>query len=200
MTNDGRRSAPALIAGALAISVAVMAAMPLAISAQEPAERVEPADSARIPALRTSLQDLLGERVRIVTAPPLERDYRGLLDSVKAMSVVVDTVSERPQGIFGGAPPVLERYRRITIDMADIRSVQVSRGTSRMRGVLFAGLIGAAAVGTLEVLGGTPTRNPGGKDFVTAALRGAAIGFTIGAPVGYLLGRERWSEVSLGGG
>lgn len=164
------------------------------------AQRATVTDSARLERMREQLENLLGRRVRIASSGLGEPRYAGLLDSVKVDAVVVDTITDRPQPfIFATTPPVLDRYRRVTVPIEEIRSVQVSRGTSRMRGVLWGGMIGAAIVGTLEALGSTPERNPTGRDYATSALRGAALGFAIGAPIGFFWGRERWTRVELTG-
>ena len=135
-----------------------------------------------------------------VSDAPGNRTFSGLLDSVKTETVVVDTITDRPRAlIFGGPPPLLDRYRRVTVEIDDIRALQVSRGTSRIRGVAWGAAIGAVLVGTLEAVGGTPTRNPSGSDFAGSALRGAAIGAVLGAPTGYFFGRERWIRIELGG-
>lgn len=172
-----------------------------ALSAQQAGAPLE--EGVVLERTRTVLDSLVGHRVRIRTVAANRNRFAGLLDSVHATAIVVDTITDRPTNpIFGSNPPVLERYRRITLPLAEIQAVEASRGLSRTRGVLWGALLGSALVATIEGLSGVQTRSPadGTSDYGSNVLRGAVIGVALGAPAGYFFGRERWTRVDIGGG
>jgi hypothetical protein len=122
----------------------------------------------------------------------------GTIDSVLATGFVLDTV---PRGgglpFMAPAPQPIGPYRVLRVRYDEIVQVEVSRGTSRARGLLLWGGVGGAA-GAL--LGGLNDRQAGlpaadGPSFASRALPGAIIGAVLGGAIGWLTCRERWAPV-----
>lgn len=134
----------------------------------------------------------VGSRVRVL-APSLRRDrFVGRVDSLEAGEMVLDTAGVRRRLGFELGPVLVESYRRVRIRTGAIDAIEVSggrttRGTT-IKGALLGGLIGAALIG----FGQAPEVNPQFSDFLKGAPLGFAIGAVVGGGVGYALGGERW--------
>jgi len=98
----------------------------------------------------------------------------------------------------------IERSRgnAVTVPIATLTRVEVSRGRSRLAGALRGGLWGAAAglgVGVVSVVAsngcvGDCSDEPSDREYLLAT---PAAGALLGAGVGALIGRERWERVPL---
>lgn len=184
---------------ALATLLAAAAALPRPALAQQPAAQpasVQPADTT------TLLADprlVPGARVRIGLRAYRGLRVEGIVDSVLARSIVVDTAARRQFLIFSAGPMLLDQYRLTRVRMEEIETVEVSAGNSRWRGALRWGLIAAALGAGVNALANSPERNPTSRDMLQSATEGAVLGAVLGGTFGYLQGREQWRPVRLGG-
>lgn len=149
--------------------------------APAPAQEV---DSSRAPGI--------GERVRVF-APDLRSDrYVGRIKSLDAAVMVLDTGEVRSVLGMASGPLLVDEFRRVTIRLSTIRSVEVSGGRTvsgaTLRGAVMGSLVGAVLWG----LGNMPEVNPDARDFVRGVPAGLAIGSVVGAVVGWGVGGERW--------
>ena len=162
------------------IAVTVMIGSSSVVRAQEPAKSPE-----------------VGQRIRII-APSHGRDrIIGVLDSLRDSAVVVDTAQRERRWFFDPGPILTDSYRRVSIPLRDIRSLEVSRGRSRTKGALRGGVVGGLLGALTWGFANTPQFNPGWKDFKNGLGPGLAIGAPLGATFGYLWGREKWRTVPL---
>lgn len=134
----------------------------------------------------------VGSRVRVI-ATAIRRDrFIGRVDSLDSGEMVLDTAGVRRRLGFELGPVLVESYRRVRIRTGAIERIEVSGGrttrSSTLKGVLIGGLIGAGLIG----FGQAPEVNPEFKDFLKGAPIGFAIGAVVGGGVGYALGGERW--------
>ncbi len=150
----------------------------------------------RVPAVQSQSEPTvpatIGTRVRIF-APDLRTDrYVGRIQKLDDAVVVLDTGEVRSMLGLGGGPVLVDEYRRVTIRLATIESVEVSRGRtaggSTIKGVLLGALVG----GVLIAAGSLPEVNPNANDFLRAVPRGALIGAVVGGGIGWGMGSERW--------
>ena len=181
-----RRARAAMLAAAAAIALA----LPDVAAAQAPADTARSAPASAPPA---ALGLEPGRRVRVEL-----RGYggrvAGVIDSVLAGAFVLDTASRGTSLPFiARGPELLAPYRTMRVGYDEIARLDVSRGSSRARGAILWGLIGAGAGALLTGLSEAPERNPEGRDFVGSALPGAIVGAVIGGTLGYFTGRERWA-------
>ena len=189
----------------LAAGLAALLAAAVALPRPAAAQQTTTSPTARpVAAADTALLDdprlVPGARVRIGL-----RAYRGLrvegvVDSVLARSIVVDTAARRQFLIFSAGPMLLDQYRLTRVQVDEIENIEVSAGNSRWRGAVRWGLIAAALGAGVNALANSPERNPGSRDILQSATEGAVLGVVIGGTFGYLQGRELWRPVRLGRG
>lgn len=136
-----------------------------------------------------------GRRVRVQLGTYRGR-VAGTIDSMLATGFVLDTAS-RDGGLpfMAPAPTPIGAYRVLRVDYDEIAQIEVSRGTSRARGLLLWGSVGGAAGALLGGLnddqsGYGPDDAPG---FASRALPGAIVGAVLGGALGWFTGRERWA-------
>jgi hypothetical protein len=139
---------------------------------------------------------VLGRRLRLVVPLFGTRDVVGAVDSLIGDVVVMDTTTPREQrGLFGGGAIPVEDFRRVRVRVGDIRSVYASRGIQRTGAAVRYGIYGALGGALLFGVSGAPQFNPTFGDVVQAAGPGAVVGGVIGAAIGLLSGRERWTLI-----
>jgi hypothetical protein len=134
----------------------------------------------------------VGSRVRVF-APDLRTDrYVGRIKSLDASVMVLDTGEVRTVLGMESGPVLVDQFRRVTIRLSTITSIEVSGGrTARgamARGALFGALAGAVLFG----LGSMPEVNPDANDFMRGVPVGLAVGALGGAVIGWGIGGERW--------
>jgi hypothetical protein len=142
---------------------------------------------------------VVGTRVRVF-APELRTDrYVGRIKSLDEAVMVLDTGEVRSVFGIGGGPVLVDQYRRVTIRLSNIESVEVSSGRTfgepTVRGAIFGALIGGVLVG----LGSMPETNPDANDFLRGVPPGMAIGGLVGGLIGWKIGGERWVPGRLPG-
>jgi len=139
----------------------------------------------------------IGERVR-VTVPSMGTDpIVGVVDSLRETVVVLDTAVHEHHLFLDPGPPTIDKFRRVSIPYDDIRTLEVSAGRSKKKGMIVGATIGAIVGAISFGFGNTPQYNPGWSDVKKGIPYGIAIGAPVGAAIGYLLGRERWHPVSV---
>jgi hypothetical protein len=136
----------------------------------------------------------VGERVR-VSAPSIRDDrYVGRVEALPRDSIMLDTMGVRRRLGFDTGPVLVEEYRRVTIPMSAVQSIDISTGRthrrSTVKGIIIGALGGAALFGATNL----PQVNPGFSDFVDGAAVGLVVGTVAGGVVGYLLGGEKWQS------
>ena len=140
-----------------------------------------------------------GTRVRLV-APGLGKEpIVGTVTLARRDSIVLDTSDVwRENRLLFPAPVVADEFRRVHLSVADVDSVQVSRGHSRslgmLRGAIKGGLIVGAYLGLQAISG---RRGANWDNFASGFGSGVAIGASLGVPIGYVLGSERWRTVPM---
>ena len=183
----GLRSAARALA-VVALAAAAIAAPSAAVAQVRdttPVRRTQPADPRVVP----------GRRIRVTLRVPEGLRIAGRIDSIVERGFVLDTAEQRSILFIAPGPELLGPYRIARVRYEDIARLEASRGTSRRRGAIIGGLIGAAAGGVLTGLSRSPQQNPTGGDVLSAAAGGVVAGGLVGGLVGYALGRERWAEV-----
>ena len=181
----------AALAGAAMLALAG-AASPRAAAAQQrdttarPTTVSAPTDPRLVP----------GTRVRVTLRRFRGARMAGRIDSVLASAFVLDTSDRRSILFIAPGPELLPQYRRAQVRFDDVQRIEVSRGTSRLRGAVIGGLIGAAVGGLLTGLNDSPQLNPSGRDVGNAAASGIIVGGLVGGIAGYFMGRERWAPVA----
>lgn len=134
----------------------------------------------------------VGSRVRVF-APSLRSErYVGRVDSLDAVSMVMDTTGARRRLGFDTGPVLVEEYRRIRLQLSSIERIEASGGRTTRKSTIKGILIGAIGGGLLWGLGNLPEVNPTASDFVKEMPVGLVAGGVIGGVVGYALGSERW--------
>ena len=139
-----------------------------------------------------------GARIRLVSPWDAKRRIVGTVADARADSVVVDTVDVfAQQRLFNPAPIVVDRYRRITLPIKGVDSVEVSMGRSRVVGVLRGASLGAVVGGAWAALASLNGQaNPTFSQFASGFASGAALGVAFGVPLGYVYRVERWRLVT----
>src|SRR4051794_37424072 len=120
----------------LAVAMAMGAVSPTALTAQ-----IQPAP--QLPRV--------GDRVRI-RAPSIREDrYVGSVEALPRDSIQLDTAGVRRRLGFDTGPVLVEEFRRVTIPMNAIQSIDVSAGRthrkSTIKGMIIGALGGAALFG-----------------------------------------------------
>ena len=140
-----------------------------------------------------------GTRVRVLATVVGKSRFVGTVASVRGDTVVLDTVDVTKTGrLFFPSTVPLERYRRISLTLAEIDDVEVSRGHSRARGLL-KGTLGGALFGGVFV-GLTAISGQGRmtlRHFAGGFTSGATAGLAVGAAAGFALRSERWASAQL---
>ena len=182
---------------AAAPAVAAAQALPVASGASFSAAPMKPAKAA--PAAASFLAR--GSRVRL-RVPTMAKDkIAGTVLIAHGDSVVLDTVDATVERrMFFPSTITVDNYRRITLPMSAVDSIEVSTGRSRWsgirhsarRGALILGLLGAA---TFRSGDGTP----GVRNFAGGYLNGAVVGLLVGGTVGATRGGEHWTTVERPG-
>ena len=140
-----------------------------------------------------------GARVRIL-ADGYGRDrIVGTITAMTPDSIVLDTADVwAQQRVLNPAPIIVDEFRHMSLDVAQVDSVEVSTGRSRLRGavkgMLRGAIIGGLYVGFSAMSG---RRNPNFRMFMGGFGQGVALGGAIGAPVGSVFASERWSPVDF---
>ena len=185
---DARWRRLARAAATFAILAATGPLAPAALAAQAaPIVRAAPPDSLGLEP---------GRRIRVRLGAYRGR-IAGTIDSVLASGFVLDTVA-RDGGLpfMARGPEPLERFRVLRVDYDEIAEVEVSRGTSRGRGMLLWGAVGGAAGALLTGLDdGGAIMADDESTFASRALSGAIVGAVLGGAIGWFTGRERWAPV-----
>lgn len=184
-------------------AAALLVAAPAGGRAQQtppaPADSL-PADSARADAApadtaRRVSPFVVGQRVRVLVPVLGFEKVVGTVDSLREGVVVLDTTDRGRPGLFGGGPVMVERYRRVAINVGDLRSVEVSTGRNRVSAMLRYAGIGLLAGAVLGGVFNSPQFNPTWADFRGGMIPGAIIGTLGGGYIGYRQGRELWSPI-----
>lgn len=139
----------------------------------------------------------IGTRVRVF-APDLRTDrYVGEIRSLDRSAMVLDTAGARVRLGIETGPVLVDRFRRVTIELAQIQKIEVSGGrtvrTPIMKGALVGALIGAVVFG----VGNLPEKNPKAADLLNGVPSGLLVGGIVGGVVGWGLGGERWLPARL---
>ncbi len=134
----------------------------------------------------------VGTRVRVF-APDLRTDrYVGEIRTIDRSAMVLDTAGAHVRLGLETGPVLVDEYRRVTIELAQIQRIEVSGGrtvrTATLRGAILGALGGAVLLG----FGNLPEFNPKASDFFRGAPAGLAVGGAVGAAIGWGLGGERW--------
>ncbi|HKG94461.1 MAG TPA: hypothetical protein VKA84_21285 [Gemmatimonadaceae bacterium] len=188
-------AAPVASAAGQALPVSSGATFAAAPVKAAPSPAASPTVSPASPA--TAALFSRGARVRL-RVPMLGRDkLAGTVVVAQGDSVVLDTVDAAVERrMFFPNTILVEQYRRVTLPIESVDSIEVSTGRSRWsgmrhsakRGALFLGLLGAA---TFRSGDGTP----GVRNFVGGYLNGAVVGFALGGAFGATRSGERWQSV-----
>jgi hypothetical protein len=137
-------------------------------------------------------------RVRVLATVVGRSRFAGTVAAVGADTVVLDTVDATRTGrLFFPSTVPLERFRRIKLTLAEIDSVEVSRGRSRAKG-LIKGTLGGALIGGVFV-GLTAVSGQGRltlRHFTHGFASGASAGLFVGAAAGFTLRSERWATAT----
>ena len=139
-----------------------------------------------------------GARIRLAAPWNASRRIVGTIADARADSVVVDTADVfAQQRLFNPAPVVVDRYRRITVPIRDVDSVEVSMGRSRIVGMLRGGAIGSVVGGAWAGLASMNGQaSPSFAQFARGFASGAVLGAGFGVPLGYVYRVERWRMVT----
>ncbi|GAC1478087.1 MAG: hypothetical protein NVS1B4_21540 [Gemmatimonadaceae bacterium] len=193
MTRGGGSTMARDLFGAVAL-VAFVACAPLGLGAQSPASGGGLIGGASIFAP--------GTRVRLIVAGLRDRTITGTVYRYGVDTLVVDTadVAETRRTFFPSTTMV-ERYRRVSLPLADVDSVNVSVGRSRLLGMAISGAKYAAIGGIMLGLKNVSGRSgPTLREFGQGAAVGAIAGVTIGMSFGYARGAEQWKRIPYFGG
>lgn len=139
-----------------------------------------------------------GARIRLTSPWNASRRIVGTVADARADSVVVDTADVfAQQRLFNPAPVVVDRYRRITLPIRDVDSVEVSMGRSRVVGMLRGGVIGSVIGGAWAGLASMNGQaRPSFAQFASGFASGAVLGAGFGVPLGYVYRVERWRMIT----
>jgi len=138
-----------------------------------------------------------GTRLRI-SAPSLQRDrVVGTVVQRIADTLVVDTVdASRVNRMFFPSTVPVDEYRRVSLPVTLIDTLQVSMGRSRAHGMLRlatkAAVLGGLALG-VNYMSGTNRVNM--RNFASGFRTGAIAAAVVAGPIGFRRGQERWATV-----
>lgn len=138
-----------------------------------------------------------GMRLRITAATVHRGRLVGRVIRHTADSLEIDTVEvSAERRMFFPVTVLVTKHRRVALPLAAIDSLQVSSGRSRARGMVRlatrAAVIGGVALGFNYMSG---TRRPSLRNFSEGFRTGAVLAASLAAPVGFHMGRERWTPV-----
>ena len=138
-----------------------------------------------------------GMRIRVSADRFFAEKISGTIVYASADSIVLDTLDMRAvDRRFFPKTQLVDAERHVTLPVYDVDSVDVSLGTSRLKGMLKAGrtaaIIGGALVGLTYVSG---VNNMNFKNFRNGFRSGATIGAVVGISIGFSYGSERWRTV-----
>ena len=178
-----------------AAALVFVAGLPVAGCAQRtPAAAPAPVTSS--PAQPHNHPFALGNVLRVVSRALGPEPIVGTVDSLRGDVVVLDTVTHRQHsGLFTAGVVPVDQFRYVALRAADLRAVELRTGTSRSRGAVRNGIMGALIGGVVLGFGNLPQRNPGLGDFVGGFAAGAAVGGGIGVLIGSYSGQERWQRI-----
>lgn len=139
-----------------------------------------------------------GTRVRVRAAESKQRIV-GTVVHASRDSVVVDTADAfRERRFLNPAPILVDDFRRVTLPVANVDSVEVSLGRSRALGVIKGSLAGAIFGGLYVGLSGLSGYGaPSFRRFSRGFTQGAPAGAVVGVPIGWVFRGERWMRVSV---
>ena len=138
-----------------------------------------------------------GARVRLRVPMMGKEKVAGRVLVAQGDSVVLDTVDAAAERrMFFPNTITVEAYRRVTLPLSAVDSVEVSAGRSRRAGVLRSAARGALYLG---LLGAATFRSGDGapnlRNAIGGSVNGALFGFALGGAVGATRGGERWESV-----
>ena len=139
-----------------------------------------------------------GARIRFTSPWNASRRIVGTVADARADSVVVDTADVFAQRrLFNPAPVVVDKFRRITLPIRNVDSVEVSMGRSRVVGMLRGGALGSVVGGAWAGLASMNGQSrPSFSQFARGFASGAVLGAGFGIPLGYVYRVERWRLVT----
>lgn len=139
-----------------------------------------------------------GSRIRFASPWNASRRIVGTVADARADSVVLDTADVfAQQRLFNPAPVVVDRFRRITLPIRNVHSVEVSLGRSRVVGMLRGGAIGSVIGGAWAGLASMNGQvRPSFSQFARGFASGAVLGAGFGVPLGYVYRVERWRMIT----
>ena len=139
-----------------------------------------------------------GTRVRVRAVEGKHRIV-GTVIRASRDSVVVDTADTfRESRFFNPTPILVDNFRRVTLPVANVDSVEVSLGRSRALGVVKGSLAGAVLGGLYVGMSGLSGYGaPSFRRFSRGFTQGAAAGAVVGIPIGWVFRGERWMRVSV---
>ncbi|HEU4565737.1 MAG TPA: hypothetical protein VFS05_13845 [Gemmatimonadaceae bacterium] len=178
---------------ALATCATLLAAPVSAAVAQR---AFDPAPAGRISVDSLSRFLKPGMRLRL-HAPTVARErIVGTIEEIRRDTIVIDTTDAASANrLFFPSTVVVERYRRVSVPLADVGAVEASRGRNKILGAMRGGIRGAfiaGALGGVAALSGNGGKGLRFRDFAAGFGEGAVIGFSIGVPFGYTRGLEQW--------
>lgn len=134
----------------------------------------------------------VGTRVRVF-APDLRTDlYVGRIRALDASVMVLDTGEVRNVLGIESGPVLVDQFRRVTIRLSNIQSIEMSGGREPRGAAIRGGVLGALVGGLLIGIGSMPEVDPDANDFLRGVPPGMAIGALIGGVLGWQVGGERW--------
>ncbi|MFN8571525.1 MAG: hypothetical protein U0132_05660 [Gemmatimonadaceae bacterium] len=134
----------------------------------------------------------VGSRIRVRASSLRSDAYVGRIDSLDAVSMVMDTTGSRRRLGFDTGPVLVEEYRRVKLQLSSIDRLEISGGRTTKRSTIKGLIIGALGGGVLWGLGNLPEVNPSASDFVKEMPAGLVVGGVLGGVIGYSLGSEKW--------
>lgn len=138
-----------------------------------------------------------GMKVRVKAPRILNDKLTGTIVYMSTDSVVLDTVDQRRvERRFFPDPVLVESERRITLATADVDSVDISVGQSRVRSMMRIGRNAALIGGTIAGLGYVSGyQQLSFRNFAEGFRSGMKLGAAVGLSIGFAYGDEKWHSV-----